>query len=54
MLEQRAGCALKADASSVRPGTVPLYLQGPLSVVDDNQEVVGALSAVGAKKMSKF
>ena len=28
-------------------------LRGPLSVVDDNQEVVGALSVVGATKMLK-
>ena len=28
-------------------------LQGPLSVVDDNQKVVGALSVVGATKMTK-
>ena len=28
-------------------------LQGPLSFVDDNQRVVGALSVVGATKMSK-
>ena len=29
------------------------YLHGPLSVVDDNQKVVGALPVVGATKMSK-
>ena len=31
-----------------------MLLQDPLSVVDDNQKVVGALSVVGATKMPKI
>ena len=33
---------------------VRLLLQGPLSVVDDNQKVVGALSVVGTKRLTKI
>ena len=33
--------------------SVSCRLGGPLCVVDDNQKVVGALSCVGATKMSK-
>ena len=33
------------------PGLHKDDLQGPLSVVDDNQKLVGALSVVGATKM---
>jgi hypothetical protein len=43
---------------SLRPatGSSPLVEAAttPLPVVDDNQKVVGALSVVGAKTMSKF
>ena len=41
-----------ARAASPAPVASPqLHLRSPLSVVDDNQKVVGALSVVGATKM---
>ena len=42
------------SAPTVLPRRSHEALQGPLSVVDDNQKVVGALSVVGATKMPKF
>ena len=38
--------------TDLKPGRNSDGLQGPLSVVDDNPKVVGALSVVGATKIS--
>ena len=44
------GHPLQTSARAIRI----LSTLGPLSVVDDNQKVVGALSVVGATKITKF
>ena len=54
--DRRRGVVLRG-LDHLRGAAVPTErrdLQGPLSVVDDNQKVVGALSVVGATEMSRF
>ena len=46
--------AWQNEPNEVHHGNLQEQLQGPLSVADDNQKVIGALSVVGATKMPKL
>ena len=46
--------AWQNEPNEVHHGNLQEQLQGPLSVADDNQKVIGALSVVGATEMSRF